>query len=135
MDLEEVIQKYSRQWNKRTSLLIGYSFGADVLPYALNHASPSVKSQIRSVVLLQPGLFASYEVTWATQLNLKASGDPVLPEIEAMPLPLLLVCTNEAGSLCSQLPDDRYPRIMMPGNHSFDGKFTDLAEKILKQLP
>jgi type IV secretory pathway VirJ component len=35
-DLDRLIQHYLTAWNKRRAIIIGYSFGADVLPFMLN---------------------------------------------------------------------------------------------------
>jgi type IV secretory pathway VirJ component len=63
------------------------------------------------------------------------SGDPVLPEIGLIEeIPILLVCDDDDDSICSQLPEDRYPRLVVKGAHRLDGKFSAIAEEILLRL-
>lgn len=134
-DLESVIHGYCQKWGKTKVILIGYSFGADVLPYAINHLSKDFQPNIRQLVLLQPGEYAIYEVTWASLLNMNSSGDPVIPEIKTLPpIPVLLVCTDEVGSVCTKLPPEKYPQIIVRGDHKFDGEFMTVAEKVHQQL-
>lgn len=134
-DLRNIVQTYCQKWGKTKVVLIGYSFGADVLPYAVNHLNMDFQRSIRQLVLLQPGDYAIYKVTWASLLNLNSSGDPVMPEIKTLPpIPLLLVCTDEAGSVCAKLPPEEYPHLIVGGDHKFDGEFSAVAEKIGEQL-
>src|SRR3954452_22702615 len=60
-DLSRVVGRYTRAWNKPRVILIGYSFGADVLPFVMTRLAPDVKSRIIDVVLFGPGLTASFE--------------------------------------------------------------------------
>src|SRR5689334_5384954 len=45
--------------------LIGYSFGADVVPFVVNRLPESVKRKITSVILLSPSGTTDFEIHWS----------------------------------------------------------------------
>src|SRR5258706_5854988 len=45
---------YLVAWHARQFVAIGYSFGADVMPYLLNRLSPHLRSRLQPVVLSGP---------------------------------------------------------------------------------
>ena len=53
-DLDALIDKYSAQWHRQKVWLIGFSFGADVLPTIVNKLSPANRARITQMVLLSP---------------------------------------------------------------------------------
>src|SRR5262249_59457388 len=60
-DLARVITHYSAAWHRDRVILIGYSFGADVLPFLVNKLDPSVRARVAHVVLLGLGTTAEFE--------------------------------------------------------------------------
>jgi hypothetical protein len=47
-DLDEIIERYTADWHAAKVVVVGYSFGAGVVPFAVN-ASPQTKRRDRSV--------------------------------------------------------------------------------------
>ena len=61
-DVARVLHHYLSAWNKQRVLLVGYSFGADVLPFVVNRLPPELRARIASVSLLGIDAHASFEV-------------------------------------------------------------------------
>lgn len=135
-DLKEIIDNYSQKWKKKKVLLVGYSFSADVLPHAVNHIDIEYQQKIKGLVLLMPSKYATYEVTFASMLNMIYSGDLVLPEIKAInkELSLFLVCNEEDETICGALPTATYPRMVIEGGHSLKEKLVDVAKETFKHF-
>ena len=51
-DLDRLMDRYTAQWNKKRVLLIGYSFGADVLPTIVGKLRPDNRAKLSQLVLL-----------------------------------------------------------------------------------
>lgn len=51
-DLSVVMRTYQRRWERRRVLLVGYSFGADVLPLAVAHLDSTDRASVAGLVLL-----------------------------------------------------------------------------------
>ncbi|PBB24069.1 hypothetical protein CK227_24050 [Mesorhizobium sp. WSM4308] len=63
--LTAVIQTYGEKWHAKDVALVGYSFGADVLPSVYNDLATGVKSHVAQISLLE---FAN-AADWATQVK------------------------------------------------------------------
>ncbi|MCC7461128.1 MAG: virulence protein, partial [Gammaproteobacteria bacterium] len=53
--LDALMTKYLNVWHKQRVWLVGFSFGADVLPTLIGGLDPANRARIAQVVLLAPG--------------------------------------------------------------------------------
>jgi type IV secretory pathway VirJ component len=60
-DLARIVEHYSAAWKRQRVLLVGYSFGADVLPFLVNRLPSSALARISSVSLLGLSDTAAFE--------------------------------------------------------------------------
>jgi type IV secretory pathway VirJ component len=60
-DLERVIRAYGAMWKRSEILLLGYSSGADVLPFLYNRLDADTRHDVRGVALLGLGANASFQ--------------------------------------------------------------------------
>ena len=77
-DVARVLRHYLAAWHKQRVLLIGYSFGADVLPFVVNRLPPELRERVASVSLLGIDANASFEVRiadWVGERR-RRSADP-----------------------------------------------------------
>ena len=73
--LAVAIGHFSRAWNTPNVLLVGYSFGADVLPFAVNRLPEAERGKIRQISLLAPGTAADFEIHVSGWLGGSPHGD------------------------------------------------------------
>lgn len=139
-DLTLVLRHYMQAWHRSRVVLIGYSMGAEVLPFLFNRLPADLKRQTAAVVLIGPGAMASFEFHLLYLLGVgDDSGDyPVLPEILKLSA-VTVLCVygrDEEGSACRKLPKGRgdLRPIELPGDHHFDSRYQALAETILREL-
>ena len=136
-DLERILHYYFTTWNKTKAILIGYSLGADVLPFLVNHLSPETLARIDLVALLAPAQTAQFEfhlTDWVGAISGK-EGKPVRPEVEKLKGKRLLCFygEEESDSLCPHLDANLAKVIRLKGGHHFDGGYQQLAETILRE--
>ncbi len=137
-DLVRIIDTYSRQWNVDHVLLIGYSFGADILPATFNRLPDDVRTRVQQVTLMALSHEADYEISvegWLGGGGKAPVGDPVtdIARID----PKLIQCIygkDEEEDACPGLAGKGIEIIGIDGGHHFDGDYDNLAEMILAGL-
>jgi type IV secretory pathway VirJ component len=135
-DIDRMIRFYATRWNKSHALLIGYSQGADVLPFAVNRLPAGTRALVARTVLMGPGQNASFEFHLSNWLGTD-EGLPILPEAQKLGSGsvLCLYGDDERDSLCAKLPPGRMHSQMLPGGHHFNGAYDELADLILASAP
>lgn len=127
------LEKRLRNRTNDELLLIGYSFGADVMPFIINHFPPSL--HIKTTYLLAPSTSTDFEVHWSDILggNKKRSMD-VVAEINHMPDVSLVIITgsDETRFPFSAITLRRYTREVLPGGHHFSRDTDEITSVILK---
>src|SRR5205823_14316004 len=103
-DVARVLRHYFAAWNKRRLLLIGYSFGADVLPFVVNRLPPELRERVASLSLLGIDADASFEVRISDWVGSGGGGAPTRPELAALThVPVLCVYgEGESDSIRSE---------------------------------
>jgi type IV secretory pathway VirJ component len=131
-DVARLLRHYLTAWGKQRVLLVGYSFGADVLPFVVNRLPADLRSHIASVSLLGIDANASFEVSVGDWIGAEGSGPLTPPEVAALP-PLPVLCIYGAGetdSICPGLGAG-ITREQIGAGHHFGGEYAALAERIL----
>ena len=132
-DTDRLIRYYLAHFGKKRALLIGYSQGADVLPFAVNRlpaASKAVVSLMAILGMSEHALFEFHVSSWISDDN---SGPETLPEVNrvgGMPV-LCIYGEDEHDSLCPKLDSNKFKIVKVKGGHHFDGNYAGLADEIL----
>ena len=140
-DLDKIIAYYRHSLNRPKVLLIGYSQGADVLPFALNRLPAATRNDLALVALLGLAESAQFEFHLTSWVGSSGGGLPTRPEIariQAVPTnpPLLCVWGEEdEDSICGSLTGPRLSVLKLSGGHHFDGDYEALAMKVLPAIP
>ena len=133
-DVARLVRHYLAAWNKQRVLLVGYSFGADVLPFVVNRLPADLRTHIASVSLLGIDSNASFEVSVSDWVGSGDDGPPTRPELAAMGhLPVLCIYgEGESDSICPGLPAaSGIAREQIGQGHHFSGEYSKLADRIL----
>jgi type IV secretory pathway VirJ component len=132
-DLARILEHYSALQGKKRFVLVGYSLGADVLPFLVNRLPPELSSRVALVALLGPGRDVDFEFHLTDWLGGESkSALPVLPEVRKMRVPKLLCVygTSEIDSLCRELRADEARSLALEGAHHFGGRYREIASEI-----
>jgi type IV secretory pathway VirJ component len=142
-DLAAIVREYGKRWGRSQVALIGYSFGAGVLPFAVNRLPAAERARVVQLTLLglEPRApFAFHVAGWLEQVGVAADpyrdALPVLPELVRID-PRLVQCVegaDEPDSLCRAPELAGVERITTSGGHHFDGDYLALGRRILAGL-
>lgn len=133
-DLATIMRTYQKRWKVRHVLLVGYSFGADILPAAYNGLSDKMKARIPQVSLLALSHQVDYEISvsgWLGASGGKGAGDP-LDDIKRID-PSKVQCfygADEEDDACRDLKGTTVETVEIDGGHHFDGDYPALAKRI-----
>ncbi|HBG50775.1 MAG TPA: hypothetical protein DDW89_03045, partial [Gammaproteobacteria bacterium] len=84
-DLRRILTRYQTRWPDRAVILIGYSQGANVLPFAYQRLPAELQARVARLVLLGPGERAAFAFQ-VSQWWRKDTGDyDVLPAARRLP--------------------------------------------------
>jgi type IV secretory pathway VirJ component len=132
-DLERILNHYLNVWEKSRVLLIGYSLGADVLPFMAARLPASQRGRIAAVALLGASEDADFEFHVGEWVGVEANRYRVVPEIEKL-RGLQVLCLqgeSDSGSVCPKIPPPDARTVTLPGGHHFDGNYDLLATTVL----
>ena len=140
-DLDKVLRYYLANLKKKRALLIGYSQGADVLPFALNRLPAETRSQLAVAAVMGLSEDALFEFHLASWVGAQDKGLPTMPEIKRLeaihngPPLLCLYGEEDDEALCPKLDPKQVQVVKMKGGHHFSGAYDKLAEAILAAIP
>jgi type IV secretory pathway VirJ component len=134
-DLARILRHYLAAWHARRVVLLGYSRGADVLPFMANRLSPELRARVALVALLGPSTGVDFQFhlsDWVTDAG-RASTLPVRPEVEKLRgMPILCIYgRDEADSLCPTLDTELATLMPQDGGHHFGGAYDTIVARIL----
>lgn len=154
-DLDALVRQYGDQFGKKRVWLIGFSFGADVLPSIIDKLPADTRARVAQLVLLSPSKDASFEIEmqgymvegwWKTHTqNLMQWFHPV-SHYDARP-PLLalqgkppVTCyygkEDEDDAICATKELPAWITVHeKPGDHHFDYNYEGLATQMIEELP
>ena len=139
-DLARIIRHYQAAWSAHEVLLVGYSFGAGILPFAVNRLPEAERAAVMRVSLLGLEARAPFEIAVTGWLGgLPANAPPVLPELTKLDLSRVQCFygeeeadpEEEEKTLCPDPALAQAEIIRTRGGHHFDGNYEALARRIL----
>jgi len=130
-----IMKTYMAKWHATKVALIGYSFGADVMPFAYNRLPTDLRGHVATMALLGFAQNADFEITVSGWLGAATSDEalPIKPEIAKVP-PAMVQCfygEDEDDTMCPALAASGVEQIKTTGGHHFDGDYDKLAKRIL----
>lgn len=138
-DLAGVMSTYRQRWRASKILLIGYSLGADVLPFAYNRLPEAQRQHVTRIALLALEAKTDFQITVDGWLQLGPSDKalPIEPEVAAIPSSLVLCIygAEEKHTGCPGLAAQGVTIIRTSGAHHFDGDYKALEKRILGAAP
>lgn len=136
-DVARVLDHYRAAWGRSEVILVGYSRGADVVPFLAPRLPERLRGAVRLVAALGPSTFAELEVHVVDLFSSRRRADALATEPAARATVALapFLCVqgaDERDSLCPQVADlPRVTRVVLPGGHHFDRDYPRLARLIL----
>ena len=132
--LEAIIREYRAKWHRDKVIVVGFSRGADVLPFMINRLPADVRGSIIVIALLGPEPLIDFRFhPWWDIFHRSEPQFPVEPEIARL-RGENVVCVyglREKDSLCPLLGRDAFTVIAEPGGHHFGGHYGPIVDAIL----
>ncbi|HYC96013.1 MAG TPA: AcvB/VirJ family lysyl-phosphatidylglycerol hydrolase [Sphingomicrobium sp.] len=118
-------------------VLLGQSFGSDIIPIAVAHLPPDLRSRIARIILTVPGTHAYLRVFPGEMLGTARPDLALQPFVRSLP-PVPLTCiygVEEPDSLCRVISGPNFKSVALPGGHGLHrdaGAVFTLVERALR---
>jgi type IV secretory pathway VirJ component len=137
-DLARLLDHYLAAWKLDDAVVLGYSQGADVVPFMVDRLPPRLRSRVRLVVIVGTSGGASFDYNFATYMSgRKAKPDlPVKPEIARLKGTKVMCVygSREKESLCRTLSQKVATPLELNTGHGFARQNWMLKTSILDAL-
>ena len=133
-----VIAHYGEADPAASFVLVGYSFGASLVPVVVNRLPPELRPRVEGGVLISPDDEAVFEIHVGDWFgSTEHSGTlPIGPEIAASKVPLFCVHgSDESDSFCLKPQSSDVRVLSLPGGHHYNGDYAALGALIADRLP
>jgi type IV secretory pathway VirJ component len=136
-DLARILTHYFKVWGKRRAILIGYSQGADVLPFMASRLPAELRQRIALVTLVGTDADATFDFDFEGFMSdrPKRPDLPVLKEIPRLQGTRLLCVYSKAetDSPCKHLTKGSGVTLAVDGGHGYSHGVNILTDRILKE--
>jgi type IV secretory pathway VirJ component len=133
-DVARIMRRYAKKWNRDRVVVVGFSRGANLAPFALTRLPEELRNEVPLVAMI--GLNRAANFKWHFQdlfRDIKRPDDvPTIPEIEKLSS-LRMLCiygSDEKESGCRDTPPN-VRRIERNGGHHLDGDYRAIADLIV----
>lgn len=137
-DVDRLLRHYLAAWNKQSVLLIGFSQGADVMPFIVNRLPAATRERLRMVAMLSLSPTAVFEFHLQSWIGDDDAEDarPVGPELLRMKgvRGLCVYGADDTDSMCSRPAAKPLQVVKLSGGHHFDGDYPHLASLLLSHM-
>ncbi|MFC4310410.1 virulence factor family protein [Steroidobacter flavus] len=135
-DVDRLMRYYLNAWKKKQVLLVGYSQGADVMPFVVNRLPTATRDRLRMVALLSLSQTAVFEFHLQNWIGAAKDAIPVTPELLRMKgvHGVCIYGANDTDSLCGKPAAKSLQVVKLSGGHHFDGNYAKLAALLLSHM-
>ncbi len=135
-EISGVLQTYLPEWEKRSFILCGYSFGADLIPFILPHLDNDLIKELAGVVMISPDINADFEIHISDYLHLNNKNEtfdvPVGVHKILQHSPLVLFGEEEDPNTTDIFRKAGAKIKILPGKHHFNDDFNALVNEITR---
>jgi type IV secretory pathway VirJ component len=132
-----IIRYFLQEWHKGRVVLIGYSFGADALPFVVSRLPEDLRARVTLVVYLGLSAEADFQFHVGGWMGARSSqGLPVAPEVAKLRgLPMLCIYgRKESDTICRDLDSTLVRPVELEGGHRIGSNFDGIVQDVLGQL-
>ncbi len=131
-----MLQQYLKAWHRKSIIMAGYSFGADVAPFIQARLNAGVSGAVTHTLLLSPSGKTDFEVHYLEMMGWDLNkGWPVITEINKLLSTVVLVFgSQENTSLVKSVTLKKVQTILLPGGHHYEENTQLVADKIIAAL-
>ena len=124
-DIAEVLNFYGLEWGKTKFIIMGYSQGAEIVPFLVTHFPDVLISEVISAVMLSPATTTDFEIHITNMIGLGSRQNTysVIDEINKMPkiTTLCIFGDGEKNPVPGLLKGTQVKISLIPGDHHYHG--------------
>jgi type IV secretory pathway VirJ component len=127
-DVANSLLWYGKEWNKDRFMIIGYSLGAEIVPFVVNRLPSGIRDEVMSSVLLSPESSTDFEIHFTNMLGIgnRKNVFNVAEEIKKMhPVRTLVIygdgektempgMLSGSGAIIKKIPGDHHYKYNVP---------------------
>lgn len=135
-DVDRLVSYYVDSWQRSRVMLIGFSQGADVLPFIWNRLPARARARVAATIALSLGRRAEFEFHVTNWVADSHSGRPILPEMQTLAghNAVCVYGAKDDSSVCPDLDPHGFELVRLPGSHHFDGHYDEVAQVVMDAL-
>lgn len=135
-DVSNLIKAYQSIWKKKKVILVGYSFGADVMPFVYNNLNKDLANDIVNISLLSPSSKTDFEIHIMVMLGGNSGGESVTKAINSIhSKPITLIFGEDENDFpIRELSNKNYVISRLTGGHHYDGDEATVAATVLNHI-
>lgn len=136
-DIDRIVRHYLTAWKKQSVLLIGFSQGADVMPFVVNRLPAETRDRLRMIAFLSLSQTAVFEFHLQNWLGKSHDAIAVGPELLRMKgvRGLCVYGADDTETICNRPAARSLQPVKLSGGHHFDGNYPKLASLLLNHMP
>lgn len=136
-DISKYLTEKLKGRKNQQIVLIGYSFGADVLPFVINRLPPALNQKVLVSFIMASSGNTDFEIHWADILGRgsKRSMD-VVSEINKINDDKVVIVngSDEENLNLSKITLKKYTHEVIPGGHHFEGNINEIVKVIMTDI-
>lgn len=134
-DFGSIINQYNRKWNRHKVILMGYSMGAEVIPFAVNLLDEKSRLQLSDIILIAPGQKAIFRLKPTDYLFEEKKGTDIITELVKMRAQKsYIICDDSPYSIRRKNLEGVCDHDFLGGGHHFGHNYALLSKLIGKRL-
>jgi type IV secretory pathway VirJ component len=122
-DIAKALSFYGKEWGREKFVLIGYSLGAEIVPFIVNGLPEEIKSHVESAVLLSPATTTDFEIHISNMLgmgNRQNTYNTINEIIKMQSIPTLIIFGDGEKTEIPELLSGTSVTIRkLPGDHHY----------------
>jgi type IV secretory pathway VirJ component len=131
-DMIKALNFYSKEWGRERYLLIGYSLGAEIIPFITSRLPGEMKTKVTLTVLLSPETNTDFEIHVSNMLGIgnRQNTFQVMDEIvKSQVVPTLIILGEGEKTQVPELLAGTAVKIeKIPGNHHYKNNSTLIVQ-------
>lgn len=136
-DVSSIARLYCERFQCRRIALVGYSMGADVLPFVEPQLDNDVRHMLKEMILVSLGHNAVFKFLPTQWVGLTFGKKfPTLPRIASISdVPIVCVYgTGDQDQACLEIPAGKAELVALPGGHVMSKVADELADSIVAHV-
>ena len=130
-DIADLITQYLALWKRSKVILVGYSIGADVMPFIQTRFNANLSNRIVHTVLFSP----SKNTDFTIHLFYDNKGSSVPDEINKLNKPVLIIFGEEETDLPDkQINNKNVTIIKVAGDHHYNNQVATVVNDVVSRL-